>query len=153
MDADGRTNECANLRWLQAQVVVVQRDVERLAAEVAKLTVALEEARCGGKRQAAQFHETERPKPKPKNPGRKGGRRHGAHAHRAASSQLGPLAHAAMAVLNRELGLSHGKITRLFGELFGVRIAGATSVQSILRSARRYHHAYTTIRQEVRSLP
>lgn len=37
----------------------------------------------------------------------------------AAASQLGPEAHAAIAVLNKDLGLSHGKVARCFEQLFG----------------------------------
>jgi hypothetical protein len=48
------------------------------------LTAALEEARRGGKRQAAPFRKRDEPVDEPKRPGRKKGRRHGPHAHREA---------------------------------------------------------------------
>lgn len=223
MDAVRRSNECANCRRLEAKV-------EQLSEQVARLTAALEEARRGGKRQAAPFRKQDEPACEPKKPGRKRGRRYGRHVHRAApapesidehydvplpvhcphcgsrhleethvavqyqteipsrpihrqfdihlgacldcgagvaprhalqtseaigaaASQLGPRAHAAIVVLNKQLGLSHGKIVRLFLELFGVRMARATSVRSILRSGRRCQRAHATIRQEIRGSP
>jgi transposase len=58
-----------------------QRQIEALHAEVARLTVALDEAVRAGKRQAAPFRKGP-PKPNPKTPGRKSGDAHGAHGHR-----------------------------------------------------------------------
>ncbi len=71
----------------------------------------------------------------------------------AAQSQLGADAHAALAVLNKELGLSHGKGARLFERMFGIKIARATSVRSIFRTAKRCNAAYQDIRQEIRKSP
>jgi transposase len=71
----------------------------------------------------------------------------------AAASQLGPAAHAAMALLNKELGLSHGKIQRCFEILFGIPVARATSVHSVARSGRRCEGAYEEIRATVRASP
>lgn len=71
----------------------------------------------------------------------------------AAGAQLGPAAHAAMAVLNKELGLSHGKIKRCFEILFGIRVARATSAHSIARSGRRCEGAHQEIRATVRASP
>lgn len=68
---------CPGCRKLQAEV-------DRLRAEVQQLRALLEEARRGGKRQAAPFRKSDGPKAEPKKPGRKRGRRHGAHAHRRA---------------------------------------------------------------------
>ena len=69
----------------------------------------------------------------------------------AAASQLGPRAHAAMAMMNKELGLSHGKVARFFRELFGISIARATSARSMLRTADRCRPAYEEIRAAVRA--
>ena len=56
----------------------------------------------------------------------------------AAASQLGPHVHALLTILNKELGLSHGKSVRLLGTLFPeLHIARATSV----RSSRTAEHA------------
>lgn len=71
----------------------------------------------------------------------------------AAAAQLGPAAHAAMAVLNKELGLSHGKIRRCFEILFGIPVARATSAHSVARSGRRCQGAYHEIRATVRASP
>ena len=71
----------------------------------------------------------------------------------AAAVQLGPQAHAAAAVLNKELGLSHGKVARVFERLFGFRIARSTSARSLRRTARRLAAADEEIRQSIRGSP
>jgi transposase len=72
-------------------------------------------------------------------------------ARGAAASQLGPNIHALLAILNKELGLSHGKNVRLLATLFPeLSLARATSVRSIARTAQRCQGAYQQIRQEVR---
>jgi transposase len=68
----------------------------------------------------------------------------------AAASQLGPDAHAAVVTLNKGLGLSHGKCRRFFHEVLGIHVARATSVRSLLRSARVAEPAYGQIQQAVR---
>ena len=207
----------------------LQRRVNDLEQQVAKLAAALEEARRAGKRQAAPFRKPG-PKRHPKKPGRKPGENYGEHQRRAvpapeqidetyeaalpercpdcggthltetsvqpqyqieiprraiqrqfhvhrgrcedcgcavqgrhelqtsdalgaAAVQLGPNAHAAMTLLNKEAGLSHGKVARLFQQFFGVRIARATSARSIRRTAQRLAPAHAEIRQAVREAP
>lgn len=72
-------------------------------------------------------------------------------ARGAAGSQLGPNVHALLAVLNKQLGLSHGKSVRLLGTMFeDLRLARATSVRSIQRTAKRLRPAYEQIGQLVR---
>ena len=71
----------------------------------------------------------------------------------AAASQLGPAAHAAITVLNKELGLSHGKVKRCMEVLFGIPIARASSAHSVLRTGRRCEAAYTEIRAAIRASP
>ncbi len=71
----------------------------------------------------------------------------------AAASQLGPNVHAAQAILNKELGLSHGKIARLLRLLFGIRIQRSTSCRSVLRTARKCEPAYAEIIDKVRGSP
>jgi transposase len=68
----------------------------------------------------------------------------------AAASQLGPDAHAAFVILNKDLGLSHGKCARVFNTLFGIPIARATSARSILRTARGAESAYAQLRMDIR---
>jgi transposase len=75
-------------------------------------------------------------------------------ARGAAGSQLGPNVHALLAILNKELGLSHGKNVRLLRTLFPeLSIARATSVRSIERTAQRSQAAYERIRQDVWGAP
>jgi transposase len=69
----------------------------------------------------------------------------------AAGSQLGPAAQAAFVVLNKGLGLSHGKCRRLFRDLFGIVIARATSVRSLLRTQKQVARAYQDLRLAVRN--
>lgn len=69
----------------------------------------------------------------------------------AASEQLGATAHALMSVLNKQLGLSHGKIAWLFERVFGLAIARSTSTRSVERTGRRCQSAYEQIRREVRA--
>ncbi|HEV3025758.1 MAG TPA: transposase, partial [Pirellulales bacterium] len=68
----------------------------------------------------------------------------------AAASQLGPDAHAAFVTLNKGLGLAHGKCRQFFGDVFGITMARATSVRSLLRTAKRVAPAYDQIRLAVR---
>lgn len=71
----------------------------------------------------------------------------------AAASQLGPNAHAAIAILNKELGLPHGKIARLMKLLFGIRINRSTSCRSMLRTATKCEPAYEEVIEMVRGSP
>jgi len=72
-------------------------------------------------------------------------------ARGAAASQLGPNMHALLAILNKELGLSHGKSVKLLRTLFPeLRLARATSVRSMLRTSRRCAGAYDQLRLDVR---
>lgn len=226
MDAKYLELEAENAR-LRAENEQLRREVRELRATVEKLTAALEAAQRAAKRQAAPFRKADGPATAPKKPGRKTGRRHGLHAHRAvpasheidetyeaplpdrcpscggrhieethtakqhqteiprqpihrefnihigechdcgqriqgrhslqtsdalgaAGSQLGPNAHALFVTLNKGLGLSHGKCRRLFRDVFGVVIARATSVRSLLRTATRVEPAYEDLRLAVR---
>lgn len=64
----------------------------------------------------------------------------------AASHQLGPYAHGAITVLNKEMGLSHGKVTAVFRQLFGITIVRSTSARSQERTAQVCQSAYEQIR-------
>lgn len=68
----------------------------------------------------------------------------------AAASQLGPDAHAAFVTLNKGLGLAHGKCRKLFQDLFGITLARATSIRSLLRTAVPAEPAYEQLRIAVR---
>jgi len=68
----------------------------------------------------------------------------------AAASQLGPDLQAAIVQLNKDAGLSHGKIQRLLRELFGIELSRSASVQAMQRVARRCKPIYQAI---VRAMP
>jgi transposase len=73
------------------------------------------------------------------------------NARGAAASQFGPRLHTALALLNKQLGLSHGKCVKLLGTLFeGLSIARGTSARSIARTARRSQPAHQQIREDLR---
>src|SRR5688572_26605553 len=74
-------------RELRAQVAELRAALADAQSSIERLTAALEEARRGGKRQAAPFRKPQGPKPEPKKPGRKSGDEHGPHAHRTAPSR------------------------------------------------------------------
>ena len=67
----------------------------------------------------------------------------------AAASQLGPDAQAAIVELNKQGGLSHGKVTRCLESLFGIRLSRGGSVHTVLRAASRCEPVYESIRQTV----
>jgi transposase len=71
----------------------------------------------------------------------------------AAGVQLGPNIHAAMALCNKELGLSHGKVKRLLEMLFDVKVGRSTSCRSVLRTASRLEPAHDEVRRAVRGSP
>jgi transposase len=71
----------------------------------------------------------------------------------AAAAQLGPNVHAAMSLLNKELGLSHGKVKRLLEMLFEIQVSRSTSCRSMLRTADRLEHADDQVREAVRGSP
>lgn len=200
----------------------LQRQVEVLQAENARLQSLREQSQRAGKRQAAPFRKGP-PKSDPKTPGRKSGDAHGSHGHRplpppdhigeildaalpelcpgcggslvedeirhqyqteiprqplhrqfnvpvghcmrcgqrvqgrhplqtsdalgAAASQVGPDGQAAIATLNNQAGLSHGKIVACLDSLFGIDLSRGASVQIVLRAGQRLEPAYQEIRQ------
>lgn len=71
----------------------------------------------------------------------------------AAASQLGPDLHAALALCNKQLGLSHGKARKLFEHLFGIKISRATSIRRQLRLAEKLRPSYGKISGHVRGSP
>ncbi|MCA9155531.1 MAG: transposase [Planctomycetales bacterium] len=71
----------------------------------------------------------------------------------AAASQLGPGVHAAIAVLNKELGLSHGKVKHCLEVLFGISISRGASAHSVLTTGRRCKQAYAEVQDAVRNSP
>ncbi len=71
----------------------------------------------------------------------------------AAASQLGPDAQSAVAFLNKYGGLSHGKIQRVFSELFGISLSRGGSAHIVLRAGRRCRPVYEQIKSSVRRSP
>ncbi len=71
----------------------------------------------------------------------------------AAASQVGPAAQAAVVLLNKELGLSHGKVSRCLDTLFGIDLSRGASAQIALRAGRRCAPVYDTIRHAARDSP
>jgi transposase len=67
----------------------------------------------------------------------------------AAAAQLGPDAQAAVVELNKQGGLSHGKVTRCLKSLFGIPLSRGGSVHTVLRAAARCEPVYEAIRQAV----
>jgi transposase len=66
------------------------------------------------------------------------------------ASQIGAEAQAAVVMLNKELGLSQGKISRFFQAFFGIKLTRGGSCQVMLRAARRCQGSYQAIVRQVR---
>ena len=71
----------------------------------------------------------------------------------AAAAQVGPDAQAAVVTLNKTFGLSHVKVARLFGALFGIGLTRGASTQIVLRAADRLEPADQEVCQEVKASP
>jgi transposase len=71
----------------------------------------------------------------------------------AAAVQLGPNLQAAIAIMNKELGLTHGKIQRLLQVLYHLTIGRSTAVRSMLRTARKSEPNLDEIKAEIRGSP
>ena len=69
----------------------------------------------------------------------------------AAQSQLGPDAQAAVVYLNKDAGLSHGKVAKVFGHLYGITLTRGASAQIVLRGAQRLRPTYQEIRQTIQA--
>ena len=61
------------------------------------------------------------------------------------ASQIGPEAQAAVVILNKELGLSQGKISRFFDSFVGIKLSRGGSCQIMLRAAKRLEENYQAI--------
>lgn len=71
----------------------------------------------------------------------------------AAASQLGPDAQAGIVDLNKNAGLSHGKIVRTLNNLFGISLTRGGSVHAVLRAGRRCAPIYQAICRSIRQSP
>jgi hypothetical protein len=66
-----------------------------------------------------------------------------------ASDQLGPEAQADVVELNKQAGLSHGKVTRCLKSLFGIKLSRGGTVHIVLRADSRCEPVYESICQAV----
>lgn len=69
----------------------------------------------------------------------------------AAASQLGPDAQATCVLLNKRLGLSHGKVVEVFSCLFGIPLTRGACVQIVLRAGRRLEAADEEVCAEIKA--
>ena len=67
------------------------------------------------------------------------------------ASQLGPEAQSAAVMLNKELGLSQGKVSRFFASVFGIKLTRGGSCQIMLRAADRCEENYQAIVKHVQT--
>jgi transposase len=205
----------------------IERENERLRREVERLKRELDFARRAAKRQAAPFSKGA-PAASPRPPGRRAGRRHGAHRHRgvpaivhesyvarlpaacgwcggalrrmriarqyqedlpvvaplvrrfdvhigtcrdcgrrvqgrhplqtsdalgAAAVHVGPRAVAFITLLNKHLGLSHGKIAALLQTHFALTLTPSAVTQALHRAARQAQPTYAALCATVRGSP
>jgi len=68
----------------------------------------------------------------------------------AAAAQLGPDAQAAVVELNKNAGLSHGKVSGVLGNLFGIPLTRGGVAHVVLRAGRRCQPIYQAICRSVR---
>lgn len=71
----------------------------------------------------------------------------------AAANQIGPHALALAAHLNKQVGVSHGRLVSLFDAVLGLPLAKATLVRGIERLARQAEPLYQQIQQVVHRSP
>lgn len=71
----------------------------------------------------------------------------------AAAAQLGPQAVALAVVLNKQLGLSFGKIATLLRQHAGLTVTRSGLVHAVHRAARRAHPTYAMLQATVRGSP
>jgi len=71
----------------------------------------------------------------------------------AAAAQLGPDTQAAVVELNKQAGLSHGKVSRCLENLFGIELSRGGSAQVVWRAARRCEPVYQAICASVAAAP
>ena len=69
----------------------------------------------------------------------------------AAASQLGPHTQAALVILNKRCGLSHGKVQSVMSDLFGITVSRGGVCQAVARVGRKLKPVYQQIGEKVRS--
>ena len=71
----------------------------------------------------------------------------------AAAVQLGPRTIALIVVLNKQLGLSHGKVARLLRDHFGLAVTVSTVTRALHRAARQAQPTYAALCEVIRGSP
>jgi len=71
----------------------------------------------------------------------------------AAAAQLGPDAQAMVVLLNKELGLSYGKLVGALERFYGIRLSRGGAAQAMLRAGRRCEAAYAEVQHAARDSP
>lgn len=71
----------------------------------------------------------------------------------AAASQLGPDAQSLAVHLNKQAGLSHGKVKDFFKGVFGIEVSRSGCCQAVLRAADKAQGSYDAIVAQVRTSP
>lgn len=71
----------------------------------------------------------------------------------AASTHLGPHAVALIVLLNKQLGLSHGKVAALLRDWFGLTVRPSGVTQALHRAARQAAPTYAALRDQIRGSP
>ncbi len=71
----------------------------------------------------------------------------------AAAAQLGPAAVALAVILNKQLGLSVGKVSTLLRQWFGLSVTPGGLVQALQRAARRAQPTYAALIDQIRGSP
>lgn len=69
------------------------------------------------------------------------------------ASQVGPDAQAAVVTLNKEMGLSQGKISRVMQMFYGIKLTRGGSCQIMLRAGERCEDTYTQIVKHTQAAP
>ena len=71
----------------------------------------------------------------------------------AAGVQLGPQLVALAVILNKQLGLSFGKVERLLRQQYGVTVSRSGLVRAVARAGRRAQRTYADLLDQVRNSP
>lgn len=69
------------------------------------------------------------------------------------ASQVGAEAQAAVVALNKEMGLSHGKVSRVMQTLFGIKLTRGGACQIMFRAGDRCEETYKQIVQHTQAAP
>ena len=71
----------------------------------------------------------------------------------AAAVQLGPALVASAVILNKQMGLSFGKIATLLRQHYDIRVSSSGLVRAVHRAARQAEPTYAELRRQVRNSP